>query len=104
MSTKASGEMAEMGEMVEMCGMDWSTMLARKTTLERRVNCRSSDLGRKVMRLYLAVSISLWGSVGSLQGRRMMRDSSLILAKNMPIKLNLNNSNANQSQTEEEDR
>ena len=73
-STKARGEMAVMGEMVEMRGMDWRTMLARKTTLERRVNCSRSDLGRKVRRLYLAVSIWLWGRVESLLGRRMVRD------------------------------
>ena len=51
--------MAVMGLMLEMMGMDCRTALTRKTTLERRRNCSRMDLGRKVMRLYFAVSMRL---------------------------------------------
>jgi hypothetical protein len=51
--------MAVMGLILEMIGMDCKTALTRKTTLERRRNWRRTDFGRKVMRLYLAVSIRL---------------------------------------------
>ena len=39
--------------------MDCSTALRRKTKLESRRNCSSTAFGRKVMRLYLAVSTLL---------------------------------------------
>jgi hypothetical protein len=51
--------MAVMGLILEMMGMDWRTALTRKTTLESLRNCRRMDLGRKVIRLYFAVSTRL---------------------------------------------
>ena len=83
--TNARGPMAVIGEMVDMMGMDCRTAFARKITLERRVNCRSKDLGRKVAMLYLAVSIlfplsSFWRVLS-----RSTRDSSATLGNNMPM-------------------
>ena len=61
--TNASGPIAVRGEIVEIAGMVCKTTLARKTIFDNLVNCRISDLGRKVRRLYLLVLILFPGKM-----------------------------------------
>jgi hypothetical protein len=56
-STKARGPIMTKGLRLERRGTAWRKAVSRKMTLESLVNCRSRDLGRKVSRLYLVVSI-----------------------------------------------
>ena len=51
--------MAVIGLRLEMMGMDCKTALTKNTILESLRNCRSMDLGKKVIKLYLAVSTLL---------------------------------------------
>lgn len=77
--------MAVMGGMLEMMGIPWRMAFTKKTILESLVNCKSRDLGKKVMRLYLAVSILLGRYLICLSLRSILLDSGCTLGKNIPI-------------------
>lgn len=61
--TNAKGPIAVKGEIVEIAGMVCKTTLARKTIFDNLVNCKISDLGIKVRRLYLLVFILFPGKM-----------------------------------------